>query len=161
VLEEFDKVEDKKVLNSLLSPWETGRAVLNGQRLNISRTIWIATANAGQDVIADVHCQLPDDHVVTRSEYAEIMTRVRRSLSKELGYGPLLSRFTAILPFLRFTGIEKRTLTWQLMSTIGCKTRHGRIGRESFAMRALEDYIAEEGAHSLARAVQLQYDALD
>ncbi|EEB90084.1 hypothetical protein MPER_11758, partial [Moniliophthora perniciosa FA553] len=151
VLDEIEKTEDAKALWTLLVPWELG-----------------------QDIILSYHEARDRAYeMMTREEYVELMGIVRPRLSDHLG-ASLLSRVSAILPFVPFTEEERRAIASEFISrsekeselvkemVMSKEKDDERRWRENIIRGAMSDFILSEGARSLYRAVSSQLvDSLD
>ncbi|KIY62569.1 P-loop containing nucleoside triphosphate hydrolase protein [Cylindrobasidium torrendii FP15055 ss-10] len=166
VLDEIEKTKEDSVLWSLLLPWESGRCSFEANSMNIDvrNVVWLGTSNIGQDLIFEHHTKLhKPEEVMTRNEYVELMGSVRPRVSDRLG-ASVLSRVTTILPFVPFTMEEKRALASEALSGISSDitAELGREAMQGVVDGALEEFIPEEGARSIYRAVSsLVVDAMD
>ncbi|GJJ12329.1 hypothetical protein Clacol_006570 [Clathrus columnatus] len=158
-LQEIEKVDDPKALNPLLLPWDIGRCSLEQKKhTDTSQVIWIATSNLGQKIIAE-HVQQwkHPDVPPNRNEYIQLGTAIRRSISDILG-APLLSRITAILPFLPFTLKEKRAIGTEAVLSYRILLNRPFSSEDMNAIvdRSVGDtnLVEEEGARSLYRIVE-------
>ncbi|KAG8878597.1 hypothetical protein FRB97_002379 [Tulasnella sp. 331] len=152
ILEEIEKVADKSASNTLLMPWEVGKLNTTATIYDTSRVIWIATSNAGEDIVFDFEQQL-GGRSCERNEYLDLGTRVRRKLIESLG-ASLVSRATTILPFLAFNEMEKIAIAYQHLPT-------NELPKEELDImlgKVLQDYVASEGVRSIQRAVQRHYE---
>jgi ATP-dependent Clp protease ATP-binding subunit ClpA len=157
VLDEIEKIGDDKALWSLHMPWETGRVLLETGRphVDVRNVIWLATSNIGDTLVFEHNAERPDPTApTTRGEYVELMRRLRPKVSDRLG-APLLSRVTAVLPFVPFTEDEKLAIAAEALFALGGNRVSSMAPAvvSSVAARALESYLPEEGARSLYRAV--------
>jgi hypothetical protein len=139
--------------------------------------IWIATSNLGQRLISEhVERWSHPDSPPTRAEYTHLATAVRRRIAEVLGVreypffyciflltwtyvkASLLSRVTAILPFLPFTEVEKIAIGTEaaLSQTEFASTPLSSAEIEAVVRRAVKDvnFVEEEGARSLYRVVE-------
>ncbi|KAG9000115.1 hypothetical protein FRB93_012879 [Tulasnella sp. JGI-2019a] len=152
ILEEIEKVADKSASNTLLMPWEVGKLNTTAAIYDTSRVIWIATSNAGEDIVFDFEQQL-GGRPCERNEYLDLGTRVRRKLIENLG-ASLVSRVTTILPFLAFTEMEKTAIAYQHLPT----NTLPKDELDALLGKVLQDYVASEGVRSIQRAVQRHYE---
>jgi len=102
-LQEIEKVEDPKVLYSLLMPWELGKGVarqntpflthagsgrcslLAGHRqVDVRQVIWLGTSNIAHDLVFEYCGSLPGKNI-TREEYLELAQQLRPGISHSLG----------------------------------------------------------------------------
>ncbi|RXW14370.1 hypothetical protein EST38_g11489, partial [Candolleomyces aberdarensis] len=69
VLDEIEKVDNEKVLWSLLMPWEHGRCSFEAKsrHVDVRNVIWLCTSNIGQDLIFD--------HWTAREKPLEMLSR--------------------------------------------------------------------------------------
>jgi len=159
VLDEIEKVDDPKSLNPLLLPWDIGRCSLEQKKhTDTSQILWIATSNLGQKIILEHVAQWNHpDTPPNRAEYSQLATSIRRSIAETLG-ASLMSRVTAILPFLPFTQEEKFAIgTEAVLSHQDFPSRPLSITEiEAIVKRAVNDVnlVEEEGARSLYRVVE-------
>lgn len=159
VLDDVEKVDDPKALNPLLLPWDIGRCSLEQKKhTDTCQVIWIATSNLGKKLITE-HVQQwkHPDGPPSRNEYIQLATAIRRSISEVLG-APLVSRITAILPFLPFTLREKKAIGTEAILSyqdlIPKSLSPEEIDR--IVDRSVNDtnLVEEEGARSLYRVVE-------
>ncbi|KAF9255719.1 P-loop containing nucleoside triphosphate hydrolase protein, partial [Marasmius fiardii PR-910] len=166
VLDEIEKTEDTKVLWSLLVPWELGRCTFeaNSRTIDVRNVIWVCTSNIGQDIIFSFHeSRAQPNDIFSREEYVELMGILRPRVSDRLGTS-VLSRVSAILPFVPFTEREKKAIAVEfLMQRMREEDPEVEIRwRERIVKGAMNDYILSEGARSLYRAVSNHLvDSLD
>ncbi|KAH7889497.1 P-loop containing nucleoside triphosphate hydrolase protein [Phlebopus sp. FC_14] len=160
ILSEIEKTEDQKALWSLLMPWELGRCSLEvGKRnVDVRNVVWLGTSNIGHELVFKHHKNRPEpERQMTREEYLELTNILRPRVSQCLG-ASLLSRVTAVLPFVPFTQDEKKAIAaetvYMLAGDSGAKMSPYDV--ESVVMRALPSYCPGEGARSLHRAVSNQ-----
>ncbi|KAI0695854.1 P-loop containing nucleoside triphosphate hydrolase protein [Cerioporus squamosus] len=157
VLDEIEKTHDEKILSSLLMPWEYGRCSFEAghRHVDVSKVIWLGTSNIGHDLVLEHQDQRPAPETqLSREEYVDLMTLLRPRVSERLGPS-LLSRVTAVLPFVSFTTEEKlaiaaealHALSGEAVSTMPPATR------DMIVRTSLNSYIPSEGARSLYRAV--------
>ncbi|KAG7092001.1 hypothetical protein E1B28_008388 [Marasmius oreades] len=177
VLDEIEKTEDARALWSLLVPWELGRCTFeaNSRTIDVRNVIWVGTSNIGQDIIFSFHeSRSRSNDIYTREEYVELMGILRPRVSDQLG-ASILSRVSAILPFVPFTEHERRViaaefviqsvneseLVKELVFSQNDKEMERRW-REKIIQGAMDDFILSEGARSLYRAVSSHLvDSLD
>ncbi|ESK81550.1 atp-dependent clp atp-binding subunit [Moniliophthora roreri MCA 2997] len=176
VLDEIEKTVDAKALWTLLVPWELGRCTFeaNSRTIDVRNVIWVGTSNIGQDIILSYHeARERANEMMTREEYVELMGIVRPRLSDQLG-ASLLSRVSAILPFVPFTEEERRAIASEFISqsekeselvkemVMSKEKDDERRWRKKIIKGAMSDFILSEGARSLYRAVSSQLvDSLD
>ncbi|KAL0570184.1 hypothetical protein V5O48_011789 [Marasmius crinis-equi] len=176
VLDEIEKTEDAKALWSLLVPWEFGRCTFeaNSRTIDVRNVIWVGTSNIGQDIIFSYHeSRHRPDEILSREEYVELMGIVRPRVSDQLG-ASVLSRVTAILPFVPFTEQEKRAIATEFVMqnerdselvkelVLSQDKETERRWRGKIIQGAMDDFILSEGARSLYRAVSSHLvDSLD
>jgi ATP-dependent Clp protease ATP-binding subunit ClpA len=136
--------------------------------------IWVGTSNIGQDIILSYHeARERKTEMMTREEYVELMGIVRPRLSDQLG-ASVLSRVSAILPFVPFTDQERRAIASEFISqsekeselvkemVLSKEKSDENRWREQIIKGAMSDFILSEGARSLYRAVSSQLvDSLD
>ncbi|KIK71124.1 hypothetical protein GYMLUDRAFT_147922 [Collybiopsis luxurians FD-317 M1] len=166
VLDEIEKTE-RKALWSLLVPWELGRCTFeaNSRTIDVRNVIWVGTSNIGNDLILEYHKsrQRPEE-VLTRSEYVELMGILRPHVSDQLG-ASVLSRVSAILPFVPFTTEEKRAIASEFLQESAVDQLVQGLSkeqREKVVEDSLKDFVDSEGARSLSRAVSnLLIDSMD
>nr|VWP02094.1 F-box and WD domain protein [Ganoderma boninense] len=157
VLDEIEKTQDEKILSSLLMPWEYGRCSFEAghRHVDVSKVIWLGTSNIGHDLVFEHQDKRPTPETqLSREEYIDLMALLRPRASDRLGPS-LLSRVTAVLPFVAFTADEKLALAAEAL--------HGLVGesvtdmppatRDLIVRTSLNSYIPSEGARSLYRAV--------
>ncbi|KDQ15714.1 hypothetical protein BOTBODRAFT_108216 [Botryobasidium botryosum FD-172 SS1] len=165
VLEEIEKAAEKLVLNSLLIPWELG-VLSSPNPHDTSHVIWICTSNIGENLAFEYHSNHPEGPS-SREEYLALMTIVRRYMGESLGTS-LVSRVTAVLPFLPFQPQEQLALASESLSAVQQEmsasafspptARMSAAETETLLRQAVEDYIPREGARSIQRAVQARYE---
>ncbi|KAF6763742.1 hypothetical protein DFP72DRAFT_986545 [Ephemerocybe angulata] len=101
VLDEIEKVDNEKVLWSLLMPWESGRCSFEAKsrHVDVRNVIWLCTSNIGQGLIFD-HWNARENpsEMLTRPEFLELVALLRPRVSERLG-ASVLSRITSVLPF--------------------------------------------------------------
>ncbi|KAF9069160.1 P-loop containing nucleoside triphosphate hydrolase protein [Rhodocollybia butyracea] len=166
VLDEIEKTE-QKALWSLLVPWELGRCTFeaNSRTIDVRNVIWVGTSNIGNDVILNYHesRQQPEE-MLTRDEYVELMGILRPHVSDQLG-ASVLSRVSAILPFVPFTTAEKKALASEFLQESAAEHLvQGLSGeqKETVVSDSIKDWVPSEGARSLYRAVSnLLIDSMD
>ncbi|EFI28317.1 hypothetical protein CC1G_13846 [Coprinopsis cinerea okayama7 len=157
VLDEIEKVANDKVLWSLLMPWEHGRCSLEARsrHIDVRNVIWLCTSNIGQDLIFD-HWNAREyaEEVLTRQEFLDLVALLRPQVSERLG-ASVLSRITSVLPFVPFTLEEKRAMSAEAIFQLGGEDALALTPDEieSLISISLSQYIPEEGARSLHRAV--------
>ncbi|KAJ3868754.1 P-loop containing nucleoside triphosphate hydrolase protein [Lentinula novae-zelandiae] len=166
VLDEIEKTESK-ALWSLLVPWELGRCTFeaNSRTIDVRNVIWVGTSNIGNALILDYHKSLQrPEEMLTRNEYVELMGTLRPHVSDQLG-ASVLSRVSAILPFVPFTTAEKRAIASEFLQESAAEhlvQELSREQRERVVEDSLEDFVPSEGARSLYRAVSnLLIDSMD
>ncbi|KAJ3757045.1 P-loop containing nucleoside triphosphate hydrolase protein [Lentinula raphanica] len=166
VLDEIEKTE-RKALWSLLVPWELGRCTFeaNSRTIDVRNVIWVGTSNIGNDLILDYHKSLQrPEETLTRNEYVELMATLRPHVSDQLG-ASVLSRVSAILPFVPFTTAEKRAIASEILQESAVEhlvQGLSREQREKVVEDSLKDFVPSEGARSLYRAVSsLLIDSMD
>ncbi|KAJ3879091.1 P-loop containing nucleoside triphosphate hydrolase protein [Lentinula edodes] len=163
---EIEKTESK-ALWSLLVPWELGRCTFeaNSRTIDVRNVIWVGTSNIGNALILDYHKSLRrPEEMLTRNEYVELMGTLRPHVSEQLG-ASVLSRVSAILPFVPFTTAEKRAIASEFLQESAAEhlvQELSREQRERVVEDSLEDFVPSEGARSLYRAVSnLLIDSMD
>ncbi|KAI5900569.1 P-loop containing nucleoside triphosphate hydrolase protein [Schizophyllum commune H4-8] len=160
VLDEIEKVQDEKTLWSLLMPWELGRCSFDagGRTVDTRNVVWIGTSNLGHDLVFEHHDARDNTQkTMSREEYMALMALLRPRISDRLG-ASLVSRISALLPFVPFTDDEKRALAAESLYTImgeGAGTLEPSVVN-SIINGALGDYSILEGARSLYRSVSYQ-----
>ncbi|KAI6045623.1 P-loop containing nucleoside triphosphate hydrolase protein [Pisolithus marmoratus] len=165
VLDEIEKTEDQKALWSLLMPWELGRCSLGAgtRHVDVHNVIWLGTSNIGHELVFEHHRNRPEqDELLTCEEYLQLMEALRPRVSECLG-ASLLSRVTAVLPFVPFTLEEKKAIAAESVYALGGEGARELPPQEveALVMRALPHYVPGEGARSLHRAISNQLvDAL-
>ncbi|KAF5338699.1 hypothetical protein D9611_013369 [Ephemerocybe angulata] len=160
VLDEIEKVDNEKVLWSLLMPWESGRCSFEAKsrHVDVRNVIWLCTSNIGQGLIFD-HWNARENpsEMLTRPEFLELVALLRPRVSERLG-ASVLSRITSVLPFVPFTQDEKQAVCAEAIYQLGGEDAMG-LSMETIGALiegALKSYIPEEGARSLHRAVSNQ-----
>ncbi|SRR6266436_4522775 len=102
-LQEIEKVEEPKMLYSLLMPWELGKTVagLNTpfpnaggsgrcsllaehRQVDVRQVIWLGTSNIGHDLVFEC-CGSSSGKTMTREEYLELAQLLRPEISHSLG----------------------------------------------------------------------------
>ncbi|KAL5489991.1 hypothetical protein ACEPAI_4824 [Sanghuangporus weigelae] len=157
VLDEIDKNEDERTLWSLLAPWELGRCSIDSGRrhIDVRNVIWLGTSNIGQDLVFEHHAaRIEPDTVVSKVEYRELMNSLRPLVTEKLGTS-LMSRVTAVLPFVPFTPEEKLAIASEAIIALGGEGA-SELTPEDFerlALRCVSEYIESDGARSLYRSV--------
>lgn len=160
VLDEIEKVQDEKTLWTLLMPWELGRCSFEagGRTVDTRNVVWIGTSNLGHDLVFEHHDARDNvQKTMAREEYSALMALLRPRISDRLG-ASLVSRITAMLPFVPFTDDEKRALAAESLYSImgeGAGTLEPSVVN-SIVNGALADYSILEGARSLYRSVSYQ-----
>ncbi|KLO14915.1 P-loop containing nucleoside triphosphate hydrolase protein [Schizopora paradoxa] len=159
VLDEIDKNEDEKNLWSLLAPWELGRCPIDGGRrhIDVRNVIWLGTSNIGQDQIFeyfDARDESASDASLSREDYRELMALLRPRVSAKLGTS-LMSRVTAVLPFVPFSSEEKMAIASEALLSLGGDFAQEMSSDEfeRFVARSVSDYVPTEGARSLYRSI--------
>jgi len=102
---------------------------------------------------------------MSREEYVDLMVILRSRVSDELG-ASILSRVSAILPFVPFNTIEKKAMASEFLqhqsAAAGLDEFLTREKREKIIDDAMGQYVSSEGARSLYRAVSnLLVDSID
>ncbi|KAI0282089.1 P-loop containing nucleoside triphosphate hydrolase protein [Russula aff. rugulosa BPL654] len=155
VLDEIEKVEEPKILYSLLMPWELGRCSLPAElrQIDVRQVIWLGTSNIGHDLVFECYGPSPGKNI-TREEYLELAQLLRPGISHSLG-ASLTSRVTTILPFVPFTEAELIAIATEVFYSLGGEQAYFVSPNivERISRKAIECYIPEEGARSLHRAV--------
>ncbi|KAJ4486276.1 P-loop containing nucleoside triphosphate hydrolase protein [Lentinula aciculospora] len=166
VLDEIEKTEHK-ALWSLLVPWELGRCTFeaNSRTIDVRNVIWVGTSNIGNDLVLDYHKSLQrPEETLTRNEYVELMGTLRPHVSDQLG-ASVLSRVSAILPFVPFTTAEKRAIASEFLQESAAEHLVQGLSREQtekVVEDSLKDFVPSEGARSLYRGVSnLLIDSMD
>ncbi|KAL1720012.1 hypothetical protein EV715DRAFT_262873 [Schizophyllum commune] len=150
VLDEIEKVQDEKTLWSLLMPWELGRCSFDagGRTVDTRNVVWIGTSNLGHDLVFEHHDARDNTQkTMSREEYMALMALLRPRISDRLG-ASLVSRISALLPFVPFTDDEKRALAAESLYTImgeGAGALEPSVVN-SIINGALGDYSILEGA---------------
>ncbi|KAF8647484.1 hypothetical protein AX16_006689 [Volvariella volvacea WC 439] len=160
VLDEIEKTEDEKYLWSLLMPWELGRCAFeaNSRHVDVRNVIWLGTSNIGHDLVFQHHeARKNQDEMMLREEYVSLMESLRPRVSERLG-ASILSRVTTVLPFVPFTTEEKRAICSEALYNLAGESLSELSPEsvESIINQALGEYIVNEGARSLYRAVSNQ-----
>ncbi|KAI0005909.1 P-loop containing nucleoside triphosphate hydrolase protein [Russula compacta] len=155
VLDEIEKVEEPKILYSLLMPWELGRysPLTDHHQVDVRQVIWLGTSNIGHDLVFEF-CGSLSGTKVTREEYLELAQLLRPRISQNLG-ASLCSRVTTMLPFVPFTKAELMAMATEAFYSLGGEQVHTASTNivEKVSRKAIECYIPEEGTRSLHRAV--------
>ncbi|KAL5511331.1 hypothetical protein ACEPAH_4547 [Sanghuangporus vaninii] len=157
VLDEIDKNEDERTLWSLLAPWELGRCSIDSGRrhIDVRNVIWLGTSNIGQDLVFEHHAaRVEPDAVMSKAEYRELMNSLRPLVTEKLGTS-LMSRVTAVLPFVPFTPEEKLAIASEAILALGGEEA-SELAPEDFerlALRCVSEYVKSDGARSLYRSV--------
>ncbi|KAF5373705.1 hypothetical protein D9758_000958 [Tetrapyrgos nigripes] len=159
VLDEIEKTADLKALWTLLVPWELGRCTFeaNSRTIDVRNVIWVGTSNVGQDLIFGHHqSRTNQEAAMSREEYAELMGILRTRVSDELG-ASILSRVSAILPFVPFTCEEKKAMASEFLQhqsiSAGLEEMLDWEKKEKIVEDSVKEYVPSEGARSLYRAV--------
>ncbi|TFK88323.1 P-loop containing nucleoside triphosphate hydrolase protein [Polyporus arcularius HHB13444] len=157
VLDEIEKTHDEKILSSLLMPWEYGRCSFEAghRHVDVSKVIWLGTSNIGHDLVFEHQDQRPAPETqLSREEYVDLMTLLRPRVSERLGPS-LLSRVTAVLPFVSFTMEEKMAIAAEALYALSGEavSTMPPATRDMIVRTSLNSYIPPEGARSLYRAV--------
>ncbi|KAI9466082.1 P-loop containing nucleoside triphosphate hydrolase protein [Lactarius psammicola] len=155
VLDEIEKVEEPRVLHSLLMPWEIGRcSPKTGHRpIDVRQVVWLGTSNIGHDFVFEF-CETSSGASVSHEEYMELVRLLRPKVSRCLG-ASLSSRVTAVLPFVPFTEAELMAIATEVFYSLGGERALSVSSDvvERISRRAIQSYIPEEGARSLHRAI--------
>ncbi|EMD38231.1 hypothetical protein CERSUDRAFT_64497 [Gelatoporia subvermispora B] len=160
VLDEIEKVEDEKMLSSLLMPWELGRCSFEAghRHVDVSQVVWLATSNIGHDLVFEHQRerQVPEAPL-SREEYVDLMGLLRPRVSERLGPS-LLSRVTTVLPFAPFTKEEKLAIAAEALYALAADVVRTMTPAtiDSMVRKSLDAYLPAEGARSLYRAVSTQ-----
>ncbi|TEB39625.1 hypothetical protein FA13DRAFT_1750971 [Coprinellus micaceus] len=160
VLDEIEKVDNEKVLWSLLMPWESGRCSFEAKSRHVDtrNVVWLCTSNIGHDLVFD-HWAARENQgeILSREEFLELVALLRPRVSERLG-ASVLSRITSVLPFVPFTPEEKRALCAEAVYQLGGEDALAlsRDTVDELIESSLGQYIPEEGARSLHRAVSNQ-----
>ncbi|KAI0313123.1 P-loop containing nucleoside triphosphate hydrolase protein [Amylostereum chailletii] len=157
VLDEIEKTNDPKVLYPLLMPWELGRCSpkAGDRHIDVRNVVWLGTSNVGHDLVFEYQDSLQrGDATMSRKEYVELTDRLRPRVSERLG-ASILSRVTAVLPFVPFSTDEKMAIAAEALFSLGGALAAGLSpdAVERAAQAALDRYVPPEGARSLYRAV--------
>ncbi|KAA1469228.1 P-loop containing nucleoside triphosphate hydrolase protein [Dentipellis sp. KUC8613] len=157
VLDEIEKTEDPRALYPLLMPWEIGRCSprAGDRHIDVRNVVWLGTSNIGHDVVVDYQDTLSDPSVtMTQDEYLELVNLLRPKVSDRLG-ASLLSRVTAVLPFVPFTDDEKMAIATEAFYSLGGNLVASLAPEivEETVRKSLANYTTAEGARSLYRAV--------
>ncbi|KAI8982900.1 P-loop containing nucleoside triphosphate hydrolase protein [Trametes punicea] len=160
VLDEIEKAQDEKILSSLLMPWEYGRCSFEAghRHVDVSKVIWLGTSNIGHDLVFEHQDHRPAPETqLSREEYIDLMALLRPRVSERLG-ASLLSRVTAVLPFVAFTTDEKMAIAAEALYTLAGEAVRTMppATRDLIVRTSLNSYIPSEGARSLYRAVSSQ-----
>ncbi|KAJ8480779.1 hypothetical protein ONZ51_g6434 [Trametes cubensis] len=160
VLDEIEKAQDEKILSSLLMPWEYGRCSFEAghRHVDVSKVIWLGTSNIGHDLVFEHQDHRPAPETqLSREEYIDLMALLRPRVSERLG-ASLLSRVTAVLPFVAFTADEKMAIAAEALFALAGEavTTMPPATRDLIVRTSLNSYIPSEGARSLYRAVSTQ-----
>lgn len=169
----------------MLVPWELGKFIeflfhcgilitldlgrctfeASSRTIDVRNVIWVGTSNIGNDLVLEYHQsrQHPED-IFTRDEYVKLMSTLRPHVSEQLG-ASVLSRVSAILPFVPFTTEEKRAIASEFLQESAAEELVqglSREQRENVVEESLKGYADSEGARSLYRAVSnLLIDSMD
>ncbi|KAG8217789.1 hypothetical protein J3R82DRAFT_5952 [Butyriboletus roseoflavus] len=156
VLDEIEKVEDQKALWSLLMPWELGRCSFEAGKRHVDarNVIWLGTSNIGHELVFAHHENRAEpDNRMSQEEYLELTGMLRPYVSRCLG-ASLVSRVTAVLPFVPFSLDEKKAISAEAVHALsGEAFKMSPQDVESLVMKALPSYHPSEGARSLHRAI--------
>ncbi|KAI0647576.1 P-loop containing nucleoside triphosphate hydrolase protein [Trametes meyenii] len=160
VLDEIEKTQDEKILSSLLMPWEYGRCSFEAghRHVDVSKVIWLGTSNIGHGLVFEHQDSRPAPETqLSREEYIDLMGLFRPRVSERLG-ASLLSRVTAVLPFVAFTSDEKLAIAAEALYALAGEavTTMPPATRDLIVRTSLNSYIPSEGARSLYRAVSTQ-----
>ncbi|KIL67162.1 hypothetical protein M378DRAFT_185841 [Amanita muscaria Koide BX008] len=160
VLDEIEKTADEKVLWSLLMPWEHGRCSIEAGSppIDVRNVVWIGTSNVGQNLVFEYQgAREQPQEPISKEEYTELMELVRPKMSVHLGTS-VVSRVSAILPFVPFTAEERRVICFEaLYSLAGVEIRQlASLVVDRVIENALAKFRPEEGARSLYRAISEQ-----
>jgi hypothetical protein len=86
--QEIEKVDNEKVLWSLLMPWEHGRCSFEAKsrHVDVRNVIWLCTSNIGQDLIFD-HWAAREKplEMLSRQEFLDLVALLRPRVSERLG----------------------------------------------------------------------------
>lgn len=142
------------------------------RHIDVRNVIWLGTSNIGHDLVFEFRPNL--EEMMSREEYLELAGLLRPRVSERLGVSryfrcykilvklvmqaSLLSRVTAVLPFVPFSQDEKMAIATEAMyALVGdlVRTISPQVV-ESVVRKALSDYLPAEGARSLYRAVSSQ-----
>ncbi|THV03952.1 P-loop containing nucleoside triphosphate hydrolase protein, partial [Dendrothele bispora CBS 962.96] len=168
VLDEIEKTADLKALWTLLVPWELGRCTFeaNSRTIDVKNVVWVGTSNVGHDLVFEHHqSRANQEEIMSREEYVDLMGIVRSRVSDELG-ASILSRVSAILPFVPFISEEKKAMASEFLQhqciAAGLDEFLTKEKREKIIDDAMGQYVPSEGARSLYRAVSnLLVDSID
>lgn len=124
-----------------------------------------------------------EEEMLSREEYVKLMKLLRPKVSEKLGVSRLLSiiypssshsdhnsllpfffqpsvlsRVTTVLPFVPFTADEKRAICSEALHTLGGDAARNMTREETEELidAAMSEYVEEEGARSLHRAISNQ-----
>ncbi|KAH9180428.1 hypothetical protein EDB89DRAFT_2110547 [Lactarius sanguifluus] len=151
VLDEIEKVEEPRVLYSLLMPWEIGRcSPKTGHRpIDVRQVVWLGTSNIGHDLVFEF-CETSLGAGVSHEEYLELMQLLRPQISRCLG-ASLSSRVTAVLPFVPFTETELMAIATEVFYFLGGERTISVSSDvvERISRRAIESYIPGGGLFRL------------
>ncbi|TFY53835.1 hypothetical protein EVG20_g9951 [Dentipellis fragilis] len=125
------------------------------RHIDVRNVVWLGTSNIGHDVVVDYQDTLSDPSVtMTQDEYLELVNLLRPKVSDRLG-ASLLSRVTAVLPFVPFTEDEKMAIATEAFYSLGgdlVASLSPEVVEET-VRKSLANYTTAEGARSLYRAV--------
>ncbi|KAI5122213.1 hypothetical protein M0805_002702 [Coniferiporia weirii] len=157
VLDEIDKNEDDRTLWSLLAPWELGRCSIDAGRrhIDVRNVIWLGTSNIGQDLVFEHYDSRKDSNtMISKAEYRELMNLLRPRVTERLGTS-LMSRVTAVLPFVPFTDEEKLAIASEAVLALGGEmaSELSPTEFENLAAQCVAEYVSTDGARSLYRSV--------
>jgi ATP-dependent Clp protease ATP-binding subunit ClpA len=132
----------------------------------VRNVIWVGTSNVGQDLIFEHHqSRANQEETMSREEYVDLMGVLRSRVSDELG-ASILSRVSAILPFVPFTSEEKKAMASEFLqhqtTAAGLEDMLDGEKRGKIVDDSVKEYVPSEGARSLYRAVSnLLVDSID
>ncbi|KIY50722.1 P-loop containing nucleoside triphosphate hydrolase protein [Fistulina hepatica ATCC 64428] len=161
VLDEIEKTLNENALWSLLMPWELGRCTFHAgsRNIDVRNVIWIGTSNIGHTL---VYGDPDPDDTMPREDYVTLMNGMRPRVSERLG-ASVVSRVSAILPFVPFTRQEKQAIAAESLLTLVADHAGDpdvdtdrllkKATMDKIIDAALADYEPAEGARSLYRNV--------
>lgn len=137
----------------------------SSRTIDVRNVIWVGTSNIGNDLVLEYHqSRERPEELFTRDEYVGLMASLRPHVSDQLG-ASVLSRVSAILPFVPFTTEEKRALASEFLQESAAEELVQGLSkeqREHVVEQSLKDFVPAEGARSLYRAVSnLLIDSMD